>query len=185
MSTSHYSLSLSVSVRELQIAAEVERKNIRWQAIRKNLKREYNRDRALYDAQLAVHQGQRHVHYSVTGSDSSSMLGEQPGALPPPVEADYAELEEQYFGALSLQLEKLSWLHVDVNVLTERAIRTLRYACVNISQKSAIIESLAKKSQFVPSTAVDTTENPELNLWVQLVMWLEAQFCSHETGSAL
>lgn len=108
-----------------------------------------------------------------------------PFDLEPPVEADYPALEKQYFGDLSYKLELLKILHSDVCRLTDNALVTLRGACVNISQKSDIIESQNNKTVFVSADSIDTTDNVEMNLWIQLVLWLEAQFCSHETGSAL
>jgi len=148
----------------LQISSEIERKNIQWQDLRKRLKREYNRDKAAYDEALEEYMRVCEEASVDSYSDSDDGTGSEVSvpalgdsiaqgrppkfqeesryALPPPafdmeppVEADYAALEERHFGALTHKLELLKVLHKDVCRLTDDAMQTLRLACVNISQK--------------------------------------------------
>ena len=79
--------------------------------MRKKLKREYNREKALYDSQCGI-------------SDDW-----------PPVEVDYNLKEQEYVGEITAQLNLLKSLKSEVFTITDRCIQSLRYACINISQK--------------------------------------------------
>ena len=85
-----------------------------WQDMRKKLKREYNREKALYDSHVGISEDW------------------------PPVEVDYAMKEQECFGEITSQLNVLKDLKSEVFTLTDRCIQSLRYACINISQKVII-----------------------------------------------
>lgn len=71
------------------------------------------------------------------GGAASSSTGHLNQAVQmfPPVEADYAAIEKEHFGLLTEELLKLKELKHEVYSLTDKAIQSLRYACVNISQR--------------------------------------------------
>ena len=42
------------------------------------------------------------------------------------------------------------------------------------------------KSTFISNNSPDLSNtNTELNIWLQLVLWLESQYFQHETGAIL
>lgn len=183
----------------------MERKNMLWQGLRKKLKREYNREVTAYEAALAANnklnecvddvnegamQGMVSMTLHVASNRPFSYEGRSPSnvvELEAPEEVDYATLEEELFGDTTRRLEHLKQLRNDVYSSTDKAIQALRYASMNISQKDAMVEAASTKSKYVPSNAtkMENVANTELNMWMQLVLWLESQYFTHETGSVL
>mgnify|MGYP003386598348 CR=1 FL=1 len=177
----------------------MDRKNMLWQSLRKKLKREYNREVAAYEAAVAANDNSSEIG-EVESEDPQGMVNMKissstpfvpdmstPIELEAPEEVDYVTLEEELFGDTTRRLEHLKQLRNEVYSSTDKAIQALRYASMNISQKDAMVEAATTKSKYVASNAtkMENVANTELNLWMQLVLWLESQYFTHETGSVL
>lgn len=59
--------------------------------------------------------------------------------MKPPLEIDYAEVERIHFGHATKELDKLQVLKLEVYSLADKAIQSLRYASLNISQRVRVI----------------------------------------------
>ena len=113
--------------------------------MRKRLKREYNRDKTAYEEYLTSngvtnnhilndYGGGEDMNGMMNGIDDDGM-NSGPTIVFQPVEVDYKAVEEERFGELTKKLAYLQTLSSEVFNLTDRAMQTLRYACMNISQK--------------------------------------------------